>query len=234
MAISIFNIFKQGNTQTRPVAVINKDTYDYGKIVRNILQQELTVCAAAIETDSCHIKIGDTAIINKYEIGYLCNNGWDGGPNTLLSNVKSIDFSTPVTVLITGIFTESSLAEERIERFIDQCSTEELMSLMKSKNAIAAYQKYLTKICGTSGIFRNFMGLYKTATFKIEGSFQPRWSLNVGCFLPLGSFEYNKTYSLWSQEMEIDNLQKEIYKHKEEIDAKKRIWDNSVSHLRKQ
>jgi hypothetical protein len=58
--------------------------------------------------------------------------------------------------------------------------------------------------------FTDNFGLYKTAHFDYEGSFKPKWGLNVDSFLKEGTPEFYKTFELWSREIEINQKKKAL------------------------
>jgi hypothetical protein len=71
---------------------------------------------------------------------------------------------------------------------------------------------------------RELLGLYKTAHFNYEGSFKPKWGLNVYSFHPEGTPEYTKTYELWVREIEINLKRAELSaKMKELNDEMKQV-----------
>jgi hypothetical protein len=68
------------------------------------------------------------------------------------------------------------------------------------------------------------IGLYKTAHFDYDGSFKPKWGLNINSFLKEGTPEYYKTYEMWAREIVINIQREEVnQKLKELNDEMKKI-----------
>lgn len=197
---------------------------DYEKIIRKELQKELNYHASRLELESCHIKVGDRCIINKYEIGRLCKNGWDGGPNALLNHILPDEWTKPVTVTIKQIDIEWSYAEELIDHWINQMSQKEMKGLAQNPPLISIYYLDYRKKLDLKP-FKEYISLYKNALFEIEGSFKPIWGLNVNCFLPEGTTEFDETYSLWAEEIQIASLRKEAQEKLKAVDEKKQAWE---------
>jgi len=178
---------------------------DYEKIVQDVLMAELKQIESAFDFIPCRIKIGDKAIINKYELGGLCKNGWDGGPQALLTHLKEIEF--PVIVTIKDVYVDRSYAEELIERWLNKLYPTEIKTLALSPTTIIpAYRRYHKSL--EHRCFGDYLSVYRTATFNIDGPFKPVWGLNTNCFIPEGTDEYRETYSLWSKELQVQTLNK--------------------------
>jgi hypothetical protein len=107
---------------------------------------------------------------------------------------------------IDKIYVDTSLAYEKIDRFFNSYSWESLTT----ENVWTVYKNHLRKDSGES--IWDIYGIYKTAQFMYDGSFQPKWGLNVNSFLKEGTPEYDKTFELWSREIEI-NQKKELLRN---------------------
>jgi hypothetical protein len=64
-------------------------------------------------------------------------------------------------------------------------------------------------------------GLYKTAYFKYDGTFQPKWGLNIDSFLKEGTPEYKKTYSLWKRELVLNSKIEKLKTQLKKLDAER-------------
>jgi len=198
---------------------------DYEKIVQDVLMAELKQIESAFDIIPCRIKIGDKAIINKYELGGLCKNSWDGGPETLLTHLKDIQF--PVTVTIKNVYVDWSCAEELIERWLRKLYPTEIKLLALSPTRIVpAYRRYHKSL--DLRCFGDYLSMYRTATFDIEGPFKPVWGLNTNCFIPEGTDEYRETYSLWSEELQLQKLKKEAEDRLSEVKGKVKNLESRV------
>lgn len=181
--------------------------------------------AAEMEKAPCHIEIGQTAILNIYSLGRNGNNGWDGGPRSLLNNLKSV--KEPVTVKITEIYVDTSLADVIMSKYLDNHSEERLRQLTERGAIKSDYQVWLGARNRSDNKLGDTYGLYRTAHFDTDDEFKPKWGLNVDSFLPFGSAEYQEAYNVWAQEIDlyrnremIDLKIKELEQQKREIDEK--------------
>jgi len=190
---------------------------------REILYKLIDEKAEELEKTQCHISEGQTAILNVYEMSRSGNNGWDGGPRSLTSNLKTRP-KTPVTVKITKIYSDVSLAQEIADKYLDNRSSETLSVLIERGNLVKDYLNYLRiKRGGSEGSrLGDEMGLYKTAHFETDDEFQPKWGLNVYSFLAYGTEEYKETYNIWARELEIESQIEELDRRKKEIENEKK------------
>lgn len=177
-------------------------------IIRNYIQELME----AHEKEPVHIKVGDRAILNYYSIKYPGRNGWDGGVSSLLNHIPQEERTAPVTVIITQIYVDTSYANELIDRFFQNHANEWLYNNVKLERALDFYLSWLkqTRLNHYGSDSIKLAGLYKTATFNYEGSFHPKWGLNVFSFHPEGTPEYTKTYELWAKEIEINIRRTEL------------------------
>lgn len=172
-----------------------------------------------------HIKIGDRAIMNYYSIKYPGRNGWDGGVTSLLTHTPQEERTTPVTVIITKIYVDTSWSNELIDRFFENHGDQWLYENVKLERAWDFYLSWLKRKRNAEGLNTyELLGLYKTAEFNYDGSFKPKWGLNIYSFHPEGTPEYQKTYELWAREIEINIKRSELNaKMKELNDEMKQI-----------
>jgi hypothetical protein len=202
---------------------------EHSRKIRNeaneILRKFIDEKAEEFEKTPCHIEVGQTAILNIYSIGRNGNNGWDGGPRSLLNNLES-KIKEPVTVKITEIYVDKSLAEEIMDKYLENHSQERLEELLKREALVGDYRVWLG-IRKRSQSLGNGYGLYRTALFDTDGEFKPKWGLNTDSFLPYGSKEYQETYDVWAREIDlyrnkemIDLRIKELEQQKRDIDEK--------------
>jgi predicted transcriptional regulator len=188
---------------------------EHNRKIRNeaneILRKFIVEKAKELEKKPCHIEVGQTAILNIYSIGRNGNNGWDGGPRSLLHNIKS-KIKEPVTVKITDIYVDESLAGEIMDKYLENHSQERLEQLLKREALVGDYQVWL-EIRKKNQSLGNEYGLYRTALFDTDDEFKPKWGLNTDSFLPYGSKEYQETHNVWAQEID-------LYRKKEMVDLK--------------
>jgi hypothetical protein len=189
------------------------------------IRAQIQIVMEEYEKEPNHIKVGDRAIINYFSIKYPGRNGWDGGVSSLLNHIPDEERTAPVTVIITQIYVDTSYSNELIDKFFGNHSAQWLYGNVKLERAWDFYLTWLKVRRSKDGLnTRELLGLYKTAHFNYEGSFKPKWGLNVYSFHPEGTPEYTKTYELWVREIEINLKRAELSaKMKELNDEMKQV-----------
>ena len=195
---------KKANDKWEAYRKLKKDASD---AIMELINEK----AAEMEKTPCHIGIGQTAILNIYSLGRNGNNSWDGGPRSLLNNLESV--KEPVTVKITKIYVDTSLADEIMSKYLENNSEERLRQLTERGAIKRDYQVWLGARNRSNNKLGDAYGLYRTAHFDTDDKFKPKWGLNVDSFLPFGSKEYQETYNVWAQEID-------LYRNREMIDLK--------------
>lgn len=198
-------------------------TYEEQKAFRNTLREEikknLEAIATAKEAEPCHIAVGDEVTLNKFSVRVSGNNGWDGGPDTLLRNIPEEEKTSPVTLTITKIYVDTSLAYERLDKYIDW-SSEARLRAVGVGGVWEDYRKWLNVNMDKSPHqIWDKCGLYKTAHFEYAGTFKPRWGLNVNSFIKAGTPEFDKTIEIWSREIEVLQKKRQLDAQIAELDA---------------
>ena len=179
-----------------------KTISDSMKLVKEILIRRINKEAKELADIETHINIGDKAILNVYSLGGKNgSNGWDGGTSSLIKNIPKEELNEPVIVEISEIYIDTSLAEERVGRFVDNLDNDLLLLIMNDEKLV--FEEYTYWLINRTG--SGDYGLYKTAYFKYDGTFQPKWGLNIDSFLKEGTPEYKKTYSLWKRELVLNS-----------------------------
>lgn len=195
-----------------------KTISDSMKLVKEILIRRINKEAKELADTETHINIGDKAILNVYSLGGKNgSNGWDGGTSSLIKNIPKDELNEPVIVEISEIYIDTSLAEERVGRFVDNLDNDLLLLIMNDEKLVfEEYTYWLINRTGSSDY-----GLYKTAYFKYEGTFQPKWGLNIDSFLKEGTPEYKKTYSLWKRELVLNSKIEKLKTQLKKLDAER-------------
>lgn len=195
-----------------------KTISDSMKLVKEILIRRINKEAKELADIETHISIGDKAILNVYSLGGKNgSNGWDGGTSSLIKNIPKDELNEPVIVEISEIYIDTSLAEERVGRFVDNLDNDLLLLIMNDEKLVfEEYTYWLINRTGSSDY-----GLYKTAYFKYDGTFQPKWGLNIDSFLKEGTPEYKKTYSLWKRELVLNSKIEKLKTQLKKLDAER-------------
>jgi hypothetical protein len=195
-----------------------KTISDSMKLVKEILIRRINKEAKELADIETHINIGDKAILNVYSLGgKKGSNGWDGGTSSLIKNIPKSELNEPVTVEISEIYVDTSLAEERVGRFVDNLDNDLLLLIMNDEKLV--FEKYTSWLINRTG--SDDYGLYKTAYFKYDGTFQPKWGLNIDSFLKEGTTEYKKTYSLWKRELALNSKIEKLKDQLKKLDAER-------------
>jgi hypothetical protein len=195
-----------------------KTISDSMKLVKEILIRRINKEAKELADIETHINIGDKAILNVYSLGGKNgSNGWDGGTSSLIKNIPKEELNEPVIVEISEIYIDTSLAEERVGRFVDNLDNDLLLLMMNDEKLV--FEEYTYWLINRTG--SGDYGLYKTAYFKYDGTFQPKWGLNIDSFLKEGTPEYKKTYSLWKRELALNSKIEKLKDQLKKLDAER-------------
>jgi hypothetical protein len=202
--------------KNKKVAIDNanmKDREDkkYAKLrILEVLRDHGRRLGEKYEEVKCHIKAGDIAILNKYEIEYEMMSGWEISPAGFIRYIPGT-IEEPLTFRIDKVFVDYSLYDERTERFIDSDDVighEIEISNLSDDGIINYYRKRKSLLVDND--YRAY-GIYKTAMFTMtqESEFKPKWGLCVSNFIPEGTEGYNQTHRAWSDEIRIDVMRAE-------------------------
>lgn len=170
------------------------------------------------ETFPCELKVGDRAIINYYSFRRSGDNGWDGGPGALLNNIPKEELTKPIVVKITKIYVDASLADERIDSFINDSILWMLRSSLENQTLEKIYSTWCSKY--RASIIEDIFGLYRTAHFEYDGSFKPTWGLNTNSFISDRYPEFQETFDLWQTEIDLTAELAKINSAKAEVKSR--------------
>lgn len=199
-----------------------KERKDLEEKAKSILNEHLQTIIERMKTEEDHIKPGDVAILNKYGLVFNPYNGWDGGPNSYLGHCKPEDKTTPIIVDIQSIIIDTSLATEKIDRWIDNLSNTELESRIKGNRLITTYTGWVSNQNSITIAESENLFIYKTAMFKAQfKEFNPRWGLCIQSFLEINSEEGKKTKEIWLEEISLEFAEKQIRERLKEIENQK-------------
>lgn len=172
-------------------------------------------------------EVGDTAIVNKYAIGYDSSNSWDGGASVLTSLI-----SEPIFVKITSVYVTRELASEIIDKYLDTRTINELQFQIESHSLWYDYNKWCVSHSESLGyVFKpENLGLYINVKFDIliETDMSPSWGLNEYSLLKVGTSAAKETEDLWKREVKHKKLTKLLYERKSQWDADR----NTVSTIK--
>lgn len=201
---------------------------------KDILYRSLEPIIKSLSESPCHIKEGDVAILNRYCMVHPnAQNGWDGGPNTFLNHCHEDDRNTPIKCDILSIHVDTSFAHEKIDKWIDNRSYENLQGLIDSGSLVTAYQTWFKHYTPQNMLWKEHFGLYKTAMFKAHFTkFNPSWGLNVGSFLEIHTPEAKETNEIWLEEISLDLARKHLKEQTDKIDARKREIDEKYRNIK--
>jgi hypothetical protein len=225
---------KQRESEELKIKLANQANYKAHRDCISIeIRTQIKFIIEEYEKEPTHLKVGDRAILNYYSIKYSGRNGWDGGVSSLLNHVPQEERTLPVTVIITQIYVDTSYSNELIDRFFQNHANQWLYENVKPEKAWSFYLTWLKQIRFKDGInTRELLGLYKTAHFNYEGSFKPKWGLNVQSFHPEGTPEYTKTYELWSKEIGINLKRVELNARMKELNDEMKQIDEGYRNIR--
>lgn len=172
--------------------------------------------------EGCHLKVGDTAVLNYYELDYPCRNGWDTGPTEILRNVPVEVKRTPLLVKIKELCISHSYYEERLNSFFNKYYGDHLKRALAEGAVVQWFMQFMG-----NGLWAENYGLYWDAKFEpLNFGFKPKWSLNAGSFLVEGSSGAIFTERYWKKEGE-------VLTKWENTNREKREFDNLLSEMLK-
>jgi len=193
-----------------------------------IIKDEMIKIGAKMFDQKDHIERGDRVIFNVYELDHKCQNSWDGGPGSVIRNIKKEEIHGPVYATVTEIRVSHSFSDDMIDKFLDNFNHEVIKKVMEAGRLFDKYSSWFgVYASNTSSFFKENLGLYKDVFFSVEDvSFQPNWGLNKGCFLKADSSAGIITAKVWEEEIEIAEKleairgkEKALRLRKEQIDA---------------
>jgi hypothetical protein len=206
---------------------------NHRKAIREEIEKNIQLLIEDYEKTPTHINVGDRAIMNYFSIKYPGRNGWDGGVSSLLNNIPQEERTAPVTVIITQIYVDTSWSNELIDKFFENHGDYWLYDHVKIERAWEFYLNWLKiRRSKDASNTSELLGLYKTAHFNYEGSFKPKWGLNVNSFHPEGTPEYTKTYDLWIREIEINLKRAELNTKLAELNDEMKVIDEEYRNIK--
>lgn len=201
----IFQFFKR-NQDSKDVQT--KNATNVAELRLDVLQDALLKYALSHEYEFSktqpHIKLGDTAILNYYELQYQSKNKWDSGIYVLETHPDLVS-NKPIKVKITDVFIAKGLVHAYIESIIDYVSNNikdnphlnpDTIINYPSK-LIRCFDEYVSKNLKVD-IFNKF-GFYWCAHFEIidRPDIKFSYGLNTGSFLKADSELGKITNDLW-------------------------------------
>lgn len=220
----------------------SKENYDlilksHKKLLQSSIEEMINDFAKEYESNPEHIQVGDSAIMNYYSIGREGRNGWDGGVRSLLEQIPQEERTKPVTVKITKLYVDFSLSEEYVYRFFNEFNESFLyrnITVETVKQLFIQWRRNITNDISSVKVYtdRELIGLYKTAHFDYDGSFKPKWGLNIDSFIKEGIPEYDSTYELWTREIDINIKREELNQKLKELDDEKKQIDEKYRNIK--
>jgi hypothetical protein len=225
---------KQREAEELKIKLTNEANYKaHRDCIDTEIRTQIQFVMEEYEKEPVHLKVGDRAIMNYYSIKYSGRNGWDGGVSSLLNNIPQDERTSPVTVIITQIYVDTSWSNELIDKFFENHGDYWLYDHVKIERAWEFYLNWLKiRRSKDASNTSELLGLYKTAHFNYEGSFKPKWGLNVNSFHPEGTPEYTKTYDLWIREIEINLKRAELNTKLAELNDEMKVIDEEYRNIK--
>lgn len=220
----------------------SKEDYDlilksHKKLLKSSIEEMINDFAKEYESNPEHIQVGDGAIMNNYSIGREGRNGWDGGVRSLLEHIPQEERTKPVTVKITKLYVDLSLSDEYVDKFFNEFNESFLyrnITVETVKQFFIQWRRNITNDVSSVKVYtdRELIGMYKTAHFDYDGSFKPKWGLNINSFLKEGTPEYDRTYEIWAREIDINIKREELNQKLKELDDEKKQIDEEYRNIK--
>lgn len=171
----------------------------YEKEAEKYIQTFISDIEKGMRKKGCHLKPGDTAILNYYELDYPCRNGWDTGPTEILRNVPVEVKRKPLKVKIKDVNISYSYYEERLNSFFNRYYGDHLKRALDEGAVVQWFMQFMG-----NGIWSENYGLYWDAKFEpLNFDFKPSLGLNAGSFLVEESNGAIFTKKYWKREGKI-------------------------------
>lgn len=187
---------------------------EYKEKTQKLIEDYTFKITTQMLTDGCHLKVGDTAVLNYYELDYNCRNGWDTGPDAILSNVPVEVKRNPLKVKITDVSISDSLYREILSSFYKHLTVNDLRDMLDQTNVLVSFTNY----CRYEPWPEN-CGLFWEAKFEpINFDFRPVWGLNAGSFLVEGTYGAIFTENYWKRQGKVQTKWEEANYDKNEFE----------------
>ena len=192
------------------------------KNIRTAINKKLDEVEKEMLKEPTTIKVGDTAIINKFYINYhKAENCWDWGPQQLRKCIDKEEYLRPCRVEITKLQIHRLYADECIDGFINNLEDKGRLAYY-GDNPDGIMTPYLLYIKAKNHKWINEYGLYKEFLFKpINFTFAPSWGLNIYSFLKLDSKAGRLTEMLWDEESKWTKSRSDAVLGEKEFEEKK-------------
>jgi hypothetical protein len=182
---------------------------------RKIIDNFVASIELLMNNAGCHLKVGNTAILNLWELDYPCRNGWDTGPNEILRNVPVEVKRNPLKVRITDVYISRSYYDEMLDRFFNVYYGDHLKRALDEGVVVQWFIKFTQ-----NNLWPENSGLYWEAKFEpLNFDFKPSWGLNAGSFLVEGTNGAIFTEKYWENEGKIQTKWEEINYEKKQFDV---------------
>ena len=188
---------------------------EYKEKTQKLIEDYILRIKSKMQTDGCHLKVGDTAVLNYYELDYNCRNRWDTGPDAILSNVPVEVKRNPLKVKITSVSISDSLYRDILFSFYKHLTVSGLRDMLDQTNVVAPFTNY----CRHEPWSEN-CGLFWEAKFEpINFDFRPAWGLNAGSFLVEGTYGAIFTENYWKRQGKVQTKWEEANYDKNEFET---------------
>jgi len=167
-------------------------------------------------------KEGDAVILNRYRLLYDGYNGWDSGPNAVTHyNGFNLGNEKPLIFKVTNVHVDRSMADELVDRFIDQLSNNNMIDA----NLDAVFVYYMNYVSNwrskSDHVIYNQYGLYWNVNFETNHpKCNPKWGLNEKSFLMSNSPAGIDTYKIWDEAYKISRLTDKLSNRRRKLTAR--------------
>lgn len=208
--MGIFSIFKKEKTKPfNPHEVpLPKMSYDQRKewerenkqkIVKELLERYESKIL-----EKSHLKVGDTAVVNKYEMFTDSSNSWDSGSAGLIDSARNrteVD-KEPLLVKIKEIYVDTNYAYELLDRLFDDWDETQngrnvtLNDYLYYFDRCVGLSKYNFNSINVPTPYNSAFGLFLGVKFESE-EMNVSWGINAASFIKADSYPGKVTQELW-------------------------------------
>jgi len=194
---------------------VNKLYKEYEERAEKLIEDYIDSIEERMYSDRCHLKPGDVAILNLYELDHICRNEWDTGPHAILNNVPVDVKRKPLKVRITDVRVSRGYYSEVLNRFLNAYYGDHLKRALDDDAVVQWFIKFTQ-----NKLWSENHGLYWEANFEpLNFDFKPTWGLNAGSFLLEETNGAIFTKKYWKMEGKIQTKWEEINHEKKRFES---------------
>lgn len=191
------------------IKVLRTSWIETSEECRSVLLEYAEGIEKEMKASGCHLKIGDSTVLNKYELERKCYNNWDSGPHAIRSFLPHA-WINPVISEVKNITVSWGNLNAAIDSMLASNiqSTQHLRTLIDNKELVNYFKNYLDV---HSILWQKNFGLYYEIDYKLtDFDITPKFGLNSDSFLNVESHAGKFTIDLWNKEAKYEKISSDL------------------------